>query len=396
MKLHKHLVEQIIRALQDIFGDDQYADKVIEYYLKNNRKWGARDRRFFAESVYEITRWWRKYWDILGFKMVLSESNLLWIWSLYWQEQGHELPDWEELDDMPQRRNKLSLRASEESIPDWLEERGAQELGEKWPSILHQLNQKAHVYIRTNTLKTDRNSLHKLLFTQGISTKPVSFNEVGLVLTERKNVFATEAFKKGLFEVQDASSQWVAHFLDPKPGERIVDACAGAGGKSLHISGMMKNKGKIIAMDIHEWKLQELKRRAARGGVDIIETRLIDSTKVIKRLKETADALLLDVPCSGLGVLRRNPDTKWKLSPRAIEDLQKTQRELLKEYSSIVKKGGRMVYATCSILPSENEKQIEWFLNQVDKEWTFIKDMKISPQDYDGDGFYMALLEKAK
>ena len=150
----------------------------------------------------------------------------------------------------------------------------------------------------------------------------------------------------------------MAPLLDAKPGERVIDACAGGGGKTLHLAALMKNKGKIIAMDITERKLQSLRERCSRNGVDIAETRVIESMKTIKRLEKSADRVLLDVPCTGLGVLRRNPDKKWKISPEEITRLNALQKEILENYSQMVKIGGRLVYATCSCLPSENEKQV--------------------------------------
>jgi len=176
---------------------------------------------------------------------------------------------------------------------------------------------------------------------------------------------------------------------------RVVDACAGAGGKALHLASIMENKGQLIALDIYANKLNELKRRAKRAGAFNIETRLIDTTKVIKKLHEKADRVLIDAPCSGLGVLRRNPDAKWKLQPEFIENIKKTQAEILDNYSKMVKPGGKMIYATCSILPSENEKQIKDFLKRdTGKDFTFAKEKKVLPSTSGFDGFYMALLEK--
>ena len=183
--------------------------------------------------------------------------------------------------------------------------------------------------------------------------------------------------------------------LDPQPGMRVVDACAGGGGKSLHIAALMQSKGVLIALDTVDWKLDALKLRARRAGASNIETRTIDTRKVIKRLHATADRLLLDVPCSGLGVLRRNPDAKWKLQPESIENLKLTQQDILQSYSPIVKTGGTMVYATCSILPSENRQQVDLFLaSEAGKGWTLVSDRSILPQDEGYDGFYMALLKR--
>lgn len=174
---------------------------------------------------------------------------------------------------------------------------------------------------------------------------------------------------------------------------RVVDACAGAGGKTLHLAALMQNKGQIIAMDTELWKLAELKKRAKRAGAHIIERRHLDSTKVVKRLKETADKVLLDVPCSGMGVLRRNPGAKWKLNANFLKSVKEKQAQIINSYSQMVKKGGHLLYATCSILPSENEDQVAEFLkNHKDFE---LKDQRsILPQDEGFDGFFMALLER--
>ncbi len=173
---------------------------------------------------------------------------------------------------------------------------------------------------------------------------------------------------------------------------RVIDACAGAGGKSLHMAALMKNKGKILCLDTEERKLIELKKRSKRNGISIIETKTIDSTKVIKRLAESADLVLLDVPCSGLGVIRRNPDAKWKLKKERIEELIKIQADILSSYSNMVKKGGKLIYVTCSILPSENELQIKKFIESHKDQYKLIEEKTISPAESGFDGFYMAKL----
>ncbi|CAE79023.1 methyltransferase domain-containing protein [Bdellovibrio bacteriovorus] len=394
MKIHKHLVSEIVTALDEIFEQGFYADKVIQRHLKANSRWGSRDRRFFAESVYEIVRWER----LLSH---LADDNDLWkVWGAYWVRGGNELPDWEELDGLDPkeviaREKNVSSFAIAQSIPDWMHERGTLELGEEWKDAMRALNKPAEVFLRTNTLKTTPDELIKTLEKDGINATKVSPDlPNALRLVERKNVFITESFKQGLFEVQDAASQMVAPLLGIEPGHRVIDACAGAGGKSLHMASMMKNKGKIISLDIHDWKLKELKVRARRDGVDVIETRLIDSNKVIKRLYDTADRVLLDVPCSGMGVLRRNPDTKWKLSNEEIDRLHGLQYEILSTYCNMTKKGGQMVYATCSLLPSENEKQIEKFMAEHGKDWTLLKQIHVRPDKEGYDGFYAALLKR--
>ncbi|MRT17873.1 methyltransferase domain-containing protein [Vitellibacter sp. q18] len=401
MRLHRNLVFATIDSLHLIFNENKQADKVLKNTLKRDKRWGARDRAFIAETTYDIVRWKRLYAEIAEVREPFDRPNLFRLFAVWATLNGIAIPDWKQFEDTPTRRIKgrfdelSKIRKYRESIPDWLDELGAKELGKKWDTELAALNEQAEVVLRVNTLKTTVDQLQNELADLEIETEKLKDYPDALKLKERTNVFTTDAFKNGLFEVQDASSQKVAQLLDPKPGERIVDACAGAGGKSLHIATLMENKGQLIAMDIFENKLNELKRRARRNDIFNIETRVIDSTKVIKKLMEKADKVLIDAPCSGLGVLRRNPDTKWKLQPEFLDEIRNTQKELLDSYSRMVKPGGQLVYATCSILPSENEKQVQSFLNRENgKDFTLLKEQKILPSKSGFDGFYISLLQK--
>jgi 16S rRNA (cytosine967-C5)-methyltransferase len=246
--------------------------------------------------------------------------------------------------------------------------------------------------LRANTLKISLKELRGLLLDDEIETTTSDFPDA-LVLKRRQNIFQNEHFKEGLFEVMDAASQTIAPFLDAQPGMRVIDACAGGGGKTLHLSALMKNKGKIVAMDTEQWKLDELSKRARRAGAFNIETRLIDSGKVIKRLENSADRLLLDVPCSGLGVLKRNPDAKWKLNMEFIQKVNELQQHILNDYCSMVKTGGKMVYSTCSILPLENEKVVQDFLGK-NPAFKLEEEKRYWPSD-GFDGFYMARMSKS-
>ena len=390
LKIYRNLAEAVVDSLRLIFVDGKYADKVIEKVLKSNPRWGARDRRFIAETTYDIVRWYRLF-------LTVSESSPTDFWKLLgtwciWSNIG--LPPWREFQALNQER--LKSRYSElsgnlpvvESIPDWLNEKGETELKARWPIELHALNEEARVVLRANTLKTKRKALQQTLLEENIETSVSEKFPDALILNERQNVFTKSAFKDGLFEVQDAGSQLIAPFLNAEPGMRVIDACAGAGGKSLHLSALLQNKGKIIAMDTEEWKLDELRKRARRAGATNIETRTIDSSKVIKRLNGSADAVLLDVPCSGLGVLRRNPDAKWKLTAGFLDEVKDTQRKILREYSDMVKVGGKIVYSTCSIFPSENEVQVKSFLAE-NKDFELQEEKMVYPSD-GFDGFYMA------
>ncbi len=401
MRLHRTLVYAVINALDKIFNKNEYADKVVQKTLKIDKRWGARDRKFLAETIYEMVRWKRLYNEIAGTKSHYTRENIWKNFAAWAVLKGYKLPDdWHQLAGTPVRRIKGMFddlqkeRKFRESIPDWMDEMAIKEIGERrWEKEIHELNQQARVILRVNTLKISKHELKKLLLEEDIETEYIDNQPDALVLTERKNVFMTTIFKKGYFEVQDASSQLVAPFLDVKPGMRVIDTCAGAGGKTLHLASLMQNKGQIIALDIYAHKLKELKKRAKRDGAHNIDIRPIESSKTIKKLKESADRVLIDAPCSGLGVLKRNPDSKWKLQPEFIENIKKTQAEIIDSYSKMVKKGGKLVYATCSILPSENELQVEKFLKNH-PEFMLIEDNKVSPVQSGFDGFYMALMER--
>ncbi len=402
MRLHRNLVYTVIDSIRDIFNEGVYADKAVEKALKRDKRWGSRDRKFVAETIYEIVRWKRLYAEIAEVKEPFDRNNLWRLFSVWCVLKGIALPDWNQIEPTPSRRIKgkfdelSKIRKFRESIPDWIDEVAVSELGEElWTKELAALNKQAEVILRTNTLNTTKEELQKELQDESIFTEFIPNHSDALRLVERANVFRTEVFKKGYFEVQDASSQLVAEYLDVAPGMKVIDTCAGAGGKTLHLASFMKNKGQIIAMDIYESKLKKLKIRARRNKVHNIDTRVIDSTKPIKKLYNKADRVLIDAPCSGIGVLRRNPDSKWKLQPEFLDNIKKVQQDILQKYSKMVKSGGKLVYATCSVLPSENQNQITEFLaSESGKDFNLIKDNKVFAHTSGFDGFYMALLEK--
>ncbi|RUA18641.1 MAG: RNA methyltransferase [Flavobacteriia bacterium] len=402
MRLHRNLVFAVIDALKQIFNDGEYADKVIEKVLRYDKRWGARDRAFIAETTYDIVRWKRLYTEIAEAHEPYSRQHLFRLFAVWCVLKGISLPDWKQLEETPERRIKgkfdelSKIRKFRESVPDWMDELGEKSLGNKlWTKEIAALNQQADVILRVNTLKITKPQLKLFLAKEDIETVDIDGYPDALKLKERKNVFTTEAFKDGLFEVQDASSQLVAPYLEVQPGQRVVDACAGAGGKTLHLASLMQNKGQLIALDIYESKLKKLKVRARRNGIHNFETRLIDSTKVIKKLHNSADRLLLDAPCSGLGVIKRNPDSKWKLEPEFIDRIMGVQQDILQNYSKMVKKGGQMVYATCSILPQENTEQVKKFLESENgKEFELVREQNVYASETGFDGFYMALVKK--
>jgi 16S rRNA (cytosine967-C5)-methyltransferase len=404
MKLYPNLVAAVALALDEIFLDNSYADQVVERTLKRNERWGARDRRFIASGIYDIVRWYRLYQSCLDLvPKHLNASFALIAVSIV--IKGGELPAWKEFEGIDIENIKaayqkaLKIRKLRLSVPDWLDETGAEQLGESvWEKEMSCLNLEADVFLRVNTLRSNYIELQEALHQSDVQIERLhhalfaAIEEPPLSILKRQRLQNTEAYKKGLFEIQDASSQLVAPFLKVEPGMLVIDACAGAGGKALHIACLMRNSGKILAMDVEEKKLRELERRAAHAGISIIETKVI-TPQVIAHYKGKADRLLLDVPCSGLGVLKRNPDAKWKLTPAFIDEIQHTQARLLREYAVMLKPGGLMVYATCSILPSENEQQVAHFMVEHPLDFTLLKECRIMPSE-GFDGFYMALIEK--
>jgi 16S rRNA (cytosine967-C5)-methyltransferase len=394
MKLYKNLVNSVAETLQEIFVKNRYADKAIEKVFKQNPQWGSRDRRFVAEAVYDIVRNFRLYSELAQ-----SQKNFWFITAVWLVIKEIEFPDWQEFKNLNREAiivQKEQLKSNlpvYESYPDWLWNLGIEEFGEElWIKEALAMNQQAQVVLRVNTLKTNAKKLIEEFTKTNIALKEIDGIENAFQLVKRENVFQNNFFKLGWFEVQDAGSQLISAFLDPKPNQFVIDACAGAGGKSLHIAALMNNKGKLISMDVEGFKLEELKKRAKRAGVFNIETRVIEDSKTIKRLEGKADKLLLDVPCSGLGVIKRNPDAKWKLSLEVIERTKKLQEKILNDYCEMVKVGGEMVYSTCSILPSENKNQVDLFL-QTHSNFEFINDNTILPS-VGFDGFYMARLKR--
>lgn len=396
--IHRNLLIGIHDALQEtFFQEKKYADKVIERLLKAHRKWGSQDRQTVSEIFYNIIRWKKRLEYYMGEGVKPNNIYKLMLAYLLWSKTHYK--KFEEFDGIKVadiltklKKGTVPTKAIEYSIPDWLAETLEKELGKNWEREMLALNEQAPTVLRTNSLKTTPRELIADLNDENVEAFTIKNYPDAVQLAEKKNVFLTSAFKDGLFEVQDASSQKIGELLDVKEGMRVVDACAGAGGKTLHLAALMKNKGQIIALDIYEWKLAELKRRAKRAGAHNIETRLISDNKVIKRLHEKADRLLIDAPCSGLGVLKRNPDSKWKIDQEFIERIKSEQQQILQDYSKILKKGGQMIYATCSILPSENNEQVKIFLEN-NPDFTLVKDQKIMPSE-GYDGFYMALIKR--
>ena len=401
MKIHRILCVAIVRGLKEIILEHQQADTTVANLLVSNTSWGARDRNFIAQNIYQIVRYKRLYefvcneeawgesalWRILGGKLVLD---------------AFALPEWPEFaelkqDEIPARFEEAKqVRKIRESIPDWLDELGVKELGKAWDAEIAALNTPAKFSIRVNTLKTDLAAIKQLFTAEAIPFSETDIAPDALIIEARKNFKTYPAYRNGLFEIQDVSSQLVAPLLEVEPGMNVIDGCAGAGGKTLHIAALMENEGEILAVDVAEKKLDELTFRAKRAGCTIVKT--MQAEKLTRnfqaRLNSFADRILVDVPCSGLGVLRRKPDAKWSMTAKFISELLETQAEILDEYATMLKAGGIMVYSTCSILPSENEQQIQAFLKRNPNRFELLVEKRISPSQTGFDGFYMAKLKR--
>jgi 16S rRNA (cytosine967-C5)-methyltransferase len=251
--------------------------------------------------------------------------------------------------------------------------------------------------LRVNTLKATRPQVAAALADDGVDTAPCARSDVGLVVTRRKNVFRTRAFRDGWFEVQDEGSQLVAALAQARPGQRVVDGCAGAGGKTLALAAAMQNKGTLVAFDVHGGRLKALRERCARAGVDNVRVHDLDEQpRAHKRLRDACDVVVVDAPCSGTGVLRRNPDTGWRLVPDDVARLGETQAMLIRRYAALVKPGGRLVYATCSVLPEENRGVVDSFLSEDARFSLRAADdeLVLLPSPGGTDGFYAVALTR--
>lgn len=397
MTISEAFLRDVANALYAIIGEGRFADSVIQRKFRENRHWEQEERTFFAELLYSMLRNWRRIWYALNEeaepeipRIMRAVAAWMLMNNIKLQRLSFTLPT---ADVLRSRWNGAeAVRALQYSLPEWLDKLGEKELGEeRWSAVAAALHQEPQVSLRVNTLKATLPEVHKALEAQGVPTHTSELSTDALILSEHRNVFASEEFKKGWFEVQDVGSQCIAPFCQVQPGMRVVDACAGSGGKSLHLAALMKNKGRILALDTEEWKLNDLSKRAVRAGASIIETRFLHSTKVVKRLHDSADRVLLDVPCSGLGVLRRNPDAKWHLAADDINTFIATQRDILRRYSLMTSAQGKLIYATCSILPAEGEEQVRWFITQF-PQWQIEEERRLHPDREGCDGFYMARL----
>jgi 16S rRNA (cytosine967-C5)-methyltransferase len=423
------------------------ADQVVDKFFRTRHYLGSRDRRFIAEAVYGMIRHKLRLEAVFGsalrefdghpahsnlhapvglyltYLLLVEKGNVQAISELlgsYWRihfpsVQLDKITDAVIRIDEPNRAtssaaDRLSLTYS---FPKWMVDEWLLRLGDtEAEQLCVALNSPAPTTLRVNSLKTSVKECQARLLREGIETERTKVSPFGLILSKRANLPSLQSFKEGWFEVQDEGSQIISLLVDPQPGEFVIDACAGGGGKTLALASLMSNRGKIIALDVDEHRLKKLQRRAERAGAQNVEVHLAGkgSTQLGTDLPEKADAILIDAPCSGLGTLRRNPGNKWRVSPDFVEQVSLQQQRLLEQWSSHVKSGGRLTYATCTLTRKENEGVVESFLSrhgdfQLDSPSAILSKSELEGLSEDGflylyphrhgtDGFFAAVMKR--
>jgi len=347
-------------------------DVILNRYFKTHKALGSKDRHFLANTAMNMVRW-------LGLLDAINQNH---DWASRFEQfeaiQGQiEGEEWSQYPDYIQV-----------SFPKDLHELLKEQYGkEKAREICLASNEPAPIFIRANTLKITRNDLLTKLLSRGLNVRPTSQSPEGIIFDKKVSFSQLDEFKQGLFEVQDEGSQILAFLVDAKPGDHVLDFCAGSGGKTLAFAARMKGEGQIYLHDIRSKILQEAKKRLRRAGIQNYQIASLD------KLKKRMDWVLVDAPCSGTGTMRRNPDMKWRFSSEFLAGLVAKQRIIFEQALSFVKCGGHIVYGTCSLLKQENDKQLEHFLKTYPIE--LINEPYHSvPRKGEMDGFYGVVLKK--
>ncbi len=408
-------------ALSEVLNSDGPADAQLSAFFRNKRELGTKERAFVAESVYGVLRRLRMLTYYAGEE---DARKLIVAWLVKFQ--GMSLRDLEACLNAQQKEwiqeikskpaDGLSL-AMQVDMPDWLWEKLVSQYGESEAlAISRSMHLPATLDLRVNTVKASREDVIKKFesentqFNKGAIT-PTPFSPIGLRLPQRMSINRHVLFTEGKIEVQDEGSQLLCFLVAPKRGEMVADFCAGAGGKSLGMGALMRNTGRLYAFDISEKRLHNLGQRLKRSGLSNLHAQVISSEndQKLKRLNEKFNRVLVDAPCSGLGTLRRNPDLKWRQQPLDISELSKKQKSILEKASKLVKSGGRLIYATCSLLSDENEEIASYFLsnhpefrlipaNQILANQQINLDtgdfLRLFPHVHQTDGFFAAVFER--
>ncbi|MBL8433948.1 MAG: RsmB/NOP family class I SAM-dependent RNA methyltransferase [Zoogloea sp.] len=410
-------IQSASQALRSVLRFDYPADSVLSHFFRDFRELGARDRAFVAEAVYGVLRRKRTLERLCGERSSTRHLVLAWLarvegTTLRQLGEGFHGRDTDFFTEIKGRELGEVGLAEAADLPDWLAERLSAFMSpEEVLRLAQSLNRPAPLDLRANPLKLDRDALADKLKADGVACAPGRFSPLAVRLEGKPALQKHPLFLDGSFEVQDEGSQLLGFLLQPKRGEMVVDFCAGAGGKTLLLGALMRNTGRLYAFDVSEKRLGKLKPRVARSGLSNIHPVVIASENDprVKRLAGKIDRVLVDAPCSGLGTLRRNPDLKWRQSPEALAELTAKQAAILASAARLVKPGGRLVYATCSLLPEENEAIVAAFLaaneafTPLSAEEVLAKQgiaiacgeqLRLTPAAHDTDGFFAAVLER--
>jgi 16S rRNA (cytosine967-C5)-methyltransferase len=416
IKIDPNLLRLAGMALADVMNNSGPADAKLGAFFRQNRELGNKDRAFVAESVYGVLR--RKS---LLVHLTAGEDprKLLLAWLL--RVQGMSLRDLEPSLSKQQKEWAQEIKAKpteglslaqQADIPEWLWDKLNGQYGEvEALTIARSMHQSASLDLRVNTIKATREDVLQRFQSESTEVTATPYSPIGLRMAQKMTISRHPFFTDGKIEVQDEGSQLLAHLVAPRRGEMVADFCAGAGGKSLAMGALMRNSGRLYAFDVSEKRLSNLGQRLKRSGLSNLHSQLISSEQdpKLKRLQAKFDRVLVDAPCSGLGTLRRNPDLKWRQTERDISELTAKQTAILDRAARLVKDGGRLVYATCSLLADENEHIAEAFLanhpdfslvpaNQILEQQHIPLDtghyLKLFPHIHQTDGFFAAVFDK--
>lgn len=363
------LVDATTQVLREVLGLSRPADVGLSQFFRVRPKLGGRDRAFVAEAVFGVLRHLRSLEYLAGGR---EPRRLLLAWLARYG--GHNLREFEPLVNTKELAWLRDVKAANLTdlapavrleLPDWLYARLAALYGDDLAALTTALNRPAPLDLRVNTLRAERAAVQAWLAADGIVAHPTPWSPWGLRVKGKPAINRHPLFLDGTIEVQDEGSQLLALITGARRGEMVCDFCAGAGGKTLALGAMMKNSGRLYAFDVSEKRLARLKPRLARSGLSNVHPVHIsgETDARVKRLAGKFDRVLVDAPCSGLGTLRRNPDLKWRQTPQTVAELTAKQAAILNAAASLVKPGGRLVYATCSLLPEENEAIVAAFLD---------------------------------
>jgi 16S rRNA (cytosine967-C5)-methyltransferase len=393
------------QALAEVLQFDAPADGVLRAFFKAHERLGRRDRGTIAETVFDVLRNRRRYAHLAQSQRGPLARRLMRL-SLALRFGDEVIPS---LKAEPEAEDALRRALATDpggmpqavrlSLPDWLHEellRQAEAAGEAVPHAAVErlgraLLEPAPLDLRVNLLKADRETLRAALTQAGIAAEPLAEPATALRVAGKPAIERLEVFEQGWFEVQDAGSQRLVEFCAPRRGQTVVDFCAGAGGKTLAIAAAMRSSGQVYACDVSKARLQRLKPRLARSGATSVQPFGIDSERdpKLRRLAARADLVLVDAPCSGTGTLRRNPELKWRMQPAAIDELTVRQASILEAAARLVKRGGALVYATCSLLDRENDAIVAAF-SKRHPGFAPPVFLRIHPDMSDSDGFFAA------